>query len=98
MCKDLSDLILINLSYFRAHLNDLENIPLFFVSAFAYTLTDPSEYLAKTLFVTYTIARFVHTFVYAIVVIPQPARGLSWMIGYAITGYMTVTGLLHFLL
>lgn len=78
-------------------MNDLENIPIFFVSAFIYTMTNPSEYLAKTLFLAYTVARFAHTFVYAVVVIPQPARGLSWMVGYAITGYMAITGLLHFL-
>lgn len=48
------------------------------------------------LFLAYTVARITHTFVYAVVVIPQPARGLAWMIGYAITGFMTVKSLLHF--
>ncbi|KAG5890849.1 hypothetical protein JTB14_016282 [Gonioctena quinquepunctata] len=80
----------------RAHLNDVENIPLFFVSAFMYVLTDPSEYVAKILFLVYTAARIVHTVVYAVVVVPQPARALSFGIGTLITIYMTVRGILHF--
>ncbi|KAG5890850.1 hypothetical protein JTB14_016283 [Gonioctena quinquepunctata] len=80
----------------RAHLNDVENIPLFFVSAFIYVLTDPSEYVAKILFLVYTAVRIVHTVVYAVVVVPQPARALSFGIGTLITVYMTVRGILHF--
>lgn len=84
-------------AFFRAHLNDLENIPLFFVIGFVYLLTNPSVVVATWLFRLYTAARFTHTYVYAIHVIPQPARGLSWGIGYAITGYMAVQSALSFL-
>ncbi|GJQ78331.1 hypothetical protein Trydic_g22164 [Trypoxylus dichotomus] len=81
----------------RAHLNDLENIPIYFVASFGYMLTNPAPSLALMLFRAFTAARFIHTFVYAIVVIPQPARGLSWGVGYFITGFMAVQTILHFL-
>ncbi|XP_028147278.1 microsomal glutathione S-transferase 1 [Diabrotica virgifera virgifera] len=80
----------------RAHLNDIENIPLFFVTGLIYTLTNPAVYLAKTFFLAYTLARIGHTVVYAVVPIPQPARGLCWMVGYGITGYMAVVSLITF--
>ncbi|RZF41478.1 hypothetical protein LSTR_LSTR000192 [Laodelphax striatellus] len=69
----------------RAHLNDLENIPVFMVAALLYIATKPSYWLALNLFRTFTIARIIHTLVYAVVVIPQPARALAWVVGYAAT-------------
>lgn len=72
----------------RAHLNDIENIPLFFVSAWLYLLTNPPVMLAVNLFRVYTLARIVHTVVYAVFVVPQPARAIAWGIGYAITAFM----------
>jgi glutathione S-transferase len=78
-------------------LNDLENILPFFIIGLLYTLTNPSPYIAKTLFMTVAIARIVHTLVYAVVVIPQPARGLSWGIAYGITIYMAVQTLIFFM-
>ncbi|KAK9702050.1 MAPEG family [Popillia japonica] len=80
----------------RAHLNDLENIPIYFVASFGYMLTNPSVTLALNLFRAFTAARFVHTFVYAVCVIPQPARGFSWAIGYFITGFYGRTNCLSF--
>ncbi|XP_057661405.1 microsomal glutathione S-transferase 1-like [Diorhabda carinulata] len=80
----------------RAHLNDIENIPLFFVSAWLYILTNPVAFVAKTLFLIYTIARIVHTIVYAVFPLPQPARGISWGIGFGITGYMAAISFLQF--
>lgn len=71
----------------RAHLNDLENIlPYLFVGLF-YVLTNPSVYVAQTLFFVAAIARIAHSIVY-VAAIPQPARGLAWMIHYLITFYM----------
>ncbi|XP_058818862.1 microsomal glutathione S-transferase 1-like [Topomyia yanbarensis] len=81
----------------RAHLNDLENILPFFVIGFLYTLTNPPVFLATNLFRLVAIARIAHTLVYAVFVIPQPARGLSWAIGYFISAYMAVHTLLKFL-
>ncbi|XP_062534785.1 microsomal glutathione S-transferase 1-like [Armigeres subalbatus] len=81
----------------RAHLNDLENILPFFVIAFLYLFTNPSVLVATNLFRAVAVARIVHTLVYAVFVIPQPARGLAWMVGYFSTGYMAVTTILAFL-
>ncbi|XP_019874614.1 microsomal glutathione S-transferase 1 isoform X2 [Aethina tumida] len=78
----------------RAHLNDLENITVFFIISFAYIMTDPSVFITTMLFRVYTIARFIHTFVYAIVVCPQPSRALSWGVGYGITIYMGIATVL----
>jgi uncharacterized MAPEG superfamily protein len=48
----------------RAHQNDLENILPFFAVGFFYALTAPSYTVAWWLFVTFTVARLVHTAVY----------------------------------
>ncbi|KAL3288825.1 hypothetical protein HHI36_003273 [Cryptolaemus montrouzieri] len=80
----------------RAHLNDLENILIFFMAAFAFCLTNPSFSWANFLFKTYTISRIAHTIVYAVVPVPQPARAIAWFIGYFITGYMALTSILYF--
>jgi glutathione S-transferase len=81
----------------RAHLNDLENISVFYVIGFIYTLTNPSVAWATLLFRVFTAARFIHTFVYAVFVVPQPARALSWATGFVITGYMAFKSIMHFL-
>ncbi|KAJ8958615.1 hypothetical protein NQ318_016336 [Aromia moschata] len=81
----------------RAHQNDLENIPIFLFVSFIYVLTNPSVGLATYLIRSFTIARILHTIVYAIIVIPQPARGLSFGVGLFITGYMAVMNLFYFL-
>ncbi|XP_014293557.1 microsomal glutathione S-transferase 1 [Halyomorpha halys] len=80
----------------RAHLNDIENIPLFFTAALGYLLTNPEPTLAINLMRAYTAARIAHTFVYAVVVVPQPARFIAFGIGYVITGYMAVSTILKF--
>ncbi|XP_075224733.1 microsomal glutathione S-transferase 1-like isoform X1 [Lycorma delicatula] len=74
----------------RAHMNDLENIPIFAIAALLYIATRPDYFIALNLFRVFTIARIIHTFVYAVVVIPQPARAISWGIAYVITIYMAV--------
>ncbi|KAF2881623.1 hypothetical protein ILUMI_24566 [Ignelater luminosus] len=79
----------------RAHLNDLESIPIFFVAGFAYILTNPSVTCATWLFRIFTAVRFIHTFVYAVYVLPQPARVLSFSIGALITSYMTFKSILY---
>jgi len=48
----------------RAHHNDLENILPFFAVGFLYALTGPSYWVAWWLFVSFTVARLVHTAVY----------------------------------
>ncbi|KAK9504947.1 hypothetical protein O3M35_009113 [Rhynocoris fuscipes] len=80
----------------RAHRNDLENIPMFFTIALAYILTEPNAWVAINLMRAFTFARYAHTLVYAVVVVPQPARALAWGVGYGITGYMAFRTLLAF--
>ncbi|KAJ8924267.1 hypothetical protein NQ315_007059 [Exocentrus adspersus] len=80
----------------RAHLNDVENIPIFLVVSLVYILTNPSYFLATLLIRAFTLARIIHTVVYAVVVIPQPARALSWSVGFGITGYMALQNLIYF--
>nr|QST14972.1 mGST1-like protein 2 [Diaphanosoma celebensis] len=72
----------------RAHLNDLENILPFLALAFVYVGTNPTAGIAVTAFRIFTIARLLHTFVYAIVVIPQPARVLAFAAGMAVNVYL----------
>uniref|UniRef100_A0A1Y9IW41 Microsomal glutathione S-transferase 1 n=1 Tax=Anopheles minimus TaxID=112268 RepID=A0A1Y9IW41_9DIPT len=81
----------------RAHRNDLENILPFFTVGLLYMLTNPEPFIAINLFRAVAVARIVHTLVYAVVVIPQPARGLSWGIAYGATAYMAVKTALFFL-
>ncbi|KAK5648566.1 hypothetical protein RI129_003458 [Pyrocoelia pectoralis] len=80
----------------RAHLNDLENISIFFLAGIGYALTDPNPSVAVALYRTYTLARIAHTIVYAVYVVPQPARAISWLIGYGITGYMAIHTIKYF--
>lgn len=82
--------------FFRAHRNDLENIPIFFVAALGYLLTNPNAALALNLFRLFTVCRCAHTFVYAVYVVPQPARGIAWFGGYCVTGYMALQAMLYF--
>ncbi|EEB10983.1 Prostaglandin E synthase, putative [Pediculus humanus corporis] len=72
----------------RAHLNDLENIIIFISVACMYATLNPSPFLAIPLFIAYTLSRYAHTYVYAISVKKQPARLVSFAVGFAITIYM----------
>lgn len=77
------------------HLNDLENIlPYMFVGLF-YVLTNPAVPLATTLFKVAALARIVHTIVYTVIVVPQPARGTAWAIHYVIALYMAISVVLY---
>jgi glutathione S-transferase len=47
----------------RAHLNDLENIPLFLIAALMYVMTEPNVTVALWLIRVAVVARFLHTIV-----------------------------------
>jgi glutathione S-transferase len=79
----------------RAHLNDLENIPVFIVVAFLYILTSPSTFIAVNLIRLFTLSRIVHSFVYAIYP-TQPARGIAFGIGLIITMYISLQVIFFF--
>ncbi|KAJ3642964.1 hypothetical protein Zmor_025709 [Zophobas morio] len=74
----------------RAHLNDLENIPLFWTTAFVFLFAKPPVWLACLMFFTFVIARIGHTIVYAVYVVRQPARAVCFLTGLVITLYMAL--------
>lgn len=74
----------------RAHLNDLENIPVFLLTGVLFVLTDPDLIFALMLFRLYTLARIIHTIVYAIYVIRQPTRAIAFFVGIIINIIMII--------
>ncbi|NWY42749.1 MGST1 transferase, partial [Sylvia atricapilla] len=68
----------------RGHLNDLENIVPFVGIGLLYALSGPELSTALLHFRIFTGARILHTFAY-LIPLPQPGRGLSWAVGYAVT-------------
>ncbi|XP_041973588.1 microsomal glutathione S-transferase 1-like [Aricia agestis] len=74
----------------RAHLNDLENIPAFWLLGALYITTGPWDTWAILLFRIFTVSRLVHTFVYAICPMPQPIRAIAYAIPFIIMLYMAV--------
>ncbi|KFW77010.1 Microsomal glutathione S-transferase 1, partial [Manacus vitellinus] len=71
-------------SFSRGHLNDLENIVPFVGIGLLYALSGPELSTALLHFRIFTGARILHTFAY-LIPLPQPGRGLSWAVGYAVT-------------
>ncbi|XP_054286255.1 microsomal glutathione S-transferase 1-like isoform X2 [Macrosteles quadrilineatus] len=80
----------------RAHLNDLENIPIFLVTGLLFVMSDPDVVVALMFFRLYTLARFAHTFVYAIYVVRQPARAIAFGVGQIITTIMIIMIIVKF--
>nr|XP_019558614.2 microsomal glutathione S-transferase 1-like [Aedes albopictus] len=80
----------------RAHRNDLENILPFFVVAFLYLLTNPDPWLATQLIRVAVAGRIVHSLVYAVMPVPQPARLFSFGATLLVTVYMVVQCALYF--
>nr|XP_006633566.1 PREDICTED: microsomal glutathione S-transferase 1 [Lepisosteus oculatus] len=68
----------------RCHQNDLENIVPFVVIGLLYALTGPDLYSAVLHFRVFVGSRFFHTIAY-LTPLPQPSRGLSWMVGMGVT-------------
>ncbi|XP_043253522.1 microsomal glutathione S-transferase 1-like [Colletes gigas] len=79
----------------RAHLNDLENIPIWYIVTLLWLTTQPSTWLAGILIKTFVIARFVHTLVYAVVP-KQPYRALAFFVGLGITIYQAISTLTYY--
>jgi glutathione S-transferase len=48
----------------RMHRNDMENIPMFLVAGFLFTLTNPPLWLAQVMFYGFVTARFAHFWAY----------------------------------
>lgn len=81
----------------RAHLNDLENIPAFWILGALFLTTSPAAAWATLLFRIYTAGRVLHTFVYAVRPLPQPARGIAFAVPYMITLYMGAKVVMHYI-
>lgn len=81
----------------RAHLNDLENIPVFWVVAALYVSTNPVAAWATLLFRVFTLGRILHSIVYAIVPLPQPARAIAFGIPFLATAYMGAQVILYYI-
>lgn len=80
----------------RGHLNDMENIYLFFVVGMAYVFTNPDATLAMWLFRVYAAARILHTLVYAVYPVPQPTRAIMFLSGVIITAFMAIRTIVYF--
>ncbi|XP_060877044.1 microsomal glutathione S-transferase 1-like [Metopolophium dirhodum] len=65
----------------RAHLNDLENIPIFLITGLLLVASKPQEMIANNLFRIYTFVRIMHTISYAVFVLPQPTRAILFIAG-----------------
>ncbi|XP_068141121.1 microsomal glutathione S-transferase 1-like isoform X2 [Drosophila tropicalis] len=72
----------------RAHRNDMENILPYFIMSLIYISTNPSQAIACNLFRVASVARIVHTLVYAVYPVPQPSRILAFATMLCITFYM----------
>lgn len=78
----------------RAHLNDLENIPAFWILGALYLTTRP-EIWAITLFRLFTGFRIIHTISY-LTSMPQPTRGIAFVVPYIVLVYMGLKVVTHY--
>lgn len=81
----------------RAHLNDLENIPAFWILGALYLTTNPAVAFATLLFRAFTLGRVLHSIVYAVIPLPQPARGIAFGVPYLINLYMGAQIVLYYI-
>lgn len=64
----------------RAHINDLENIlPFLFLGAI-YSMTAPSQAVARLHFLVFFLARVLHSVAY-LCALPAPTRSLAYTVG-----------------
>ncbi|XP_076152443.1 microsomal glutathione S-transferase 1-like isoform X1 [Alosa pseudoharengus] len=68
----------------RCHQNDLENIVPFVLIGLLYALTGPDLSTALLHFRVFAGSRVIHTVAY-VFILPQPSRGLSWLVGMITT-------------
>ena len=80
----------------RAHLNDLENIPIWYIVTALWLTTGPSAWLAGILIKVFVFARITHTLAYAVYPM-QPHRALGFFVGYGVVVYQAISTMLHYL-
>uniref|UniRef100_A0A3P8RPV5 Microsomal glutathione S-transferase 1 n=1 Tax=Amphiprion percula TaxID=161767 RepID=A0A3P8RPV5_AMPPE len=74
----------------RCHQNDLENVIPFVLVGLLYTLTGPELSTALLHFRVFVVSRIFHTIAY-VGCLPQPSRGLCFMVGVLVTFSMAWT-------
>lgn len=62
-----------------------------------FVLTNPAPAVATLLFKIGALSRIIHTFVYAVMPMPQPSRVLAFIVHYLIVIYMCVSLVMHLL-
>ena len=72
----------------RIQMNDLENLPFFFIAGLLFILTDPSLRLAQVLLYGYVVSRFLHFSAY-LTAQTHDMRATLWTIGSLIIIFMT---------
>jgi glutathione S-transferase len=77
----------------RIQLNDLENLPFFFVAGFLYVLSGPSLTEARWVLYGYVVSRLLHFGAYVTAQI-HDIRATFWTMGSLLIIYMTVRALL----
>jgi glutathione S-transferase len=78
------------------HVNDMENIYVFYTIGFLYALSSPPVFWAKVLFYGYLAARFMHSVAYLLAL--QPWRALFYMANVSIISVMCIHLLFHLLI
>ena len=68
----------------------------YLIIGYLYTLTNPDVVLALWLYRVGAIARIIHTLVYVVVILPQPARGISFWGTNGILIYMAIAVVSYF--
>jgi glutathione S-transferase len=71
----------------RIQMNDLENLPFFFIAGLLFILTEPSLRLAQVLLYGYVVSRFLH-FVAYLTAQTHDMRATLWTVGSLIIIFM----------
>ena len=74
----------------RAHLNDLENAVPFLIVSLFYVMANPNPTVAMILIRVAVISRILHTIVYAVYPVRQPARAICFFTMFAICVFMAI--------
>ncbi|RXG53220.1 Microsomal glutathione S-transferase 1 [Armadillidium vulgare] len=79
----------------EAHLNDLENIPTFWILGFLFVITNPSAGTALMCFRVFAVARILHSIMYLLEIFP--VRALCFVTGLLVNLYMGISIVLYLL-
>jgi len=80
----------------KAHRNDLENILPWFICTALWLTTSPSPFIAGILIKTFAISRIVHTIVYVVIPVRQPARAIAFFVGTGAMLYQAISTIIYY--